>query len=306
MQLGYNMCMKCDCLIVGAGPAGLSASIFTLRAGLKTICVEALGVGGQAALSYEIANYPGFESISGFDLTERMRHQAESLGLKIVYGAVIKLEREKNHFIARLKDETITAKKVILACGSKVRKLGLKNEEKLIGRGISFCASCDGGFYRDKTVAVVGGGNTAIEDVNYLSHIASKIYLIHRSETFKANKVDVDKIKKLKNVEIITSANVVELKCKDRLQSITIDRQGEKLELQVDGLFEAIGYVPDIQFVDFELGTDEAGYIKVNKNMQTSVKNCYAAGDIVSKNFRQVITACADGATAGNSCVGVK
>lgn len=298
--------MKCDCLVIGAGPAGLSASIFTLRAGLKTICVEKLAVGGQAGLSYEIANYPGFDKISGFDLTQLMYKQAEGLGLKLVYGEVVSLEKKKNNFVAKLKNNEITAKSVILACGSKARKLELENEDKLIGRGISFCASCDGGFYKSKTVAVIGGGNTAIEDVVYLSHVAKKIYLIHRSDKFKANAIDVEKIRKMPNVEIITFAQVIKLKGEKHLESIVIDGQGKIQELKIDGLFEAIGYIPDLDYIKFDIDTDPAGYIMVNEYMQTSVENCYAAGDIVSKHFRQVITACADGATAGNSCIGVK
>ena len=162
LQLGYNKSMKCDVLIIGAGPAGLSAGIFACRAGLKTICVEKLGVGGQAALSYDIANYPGFENISGFDLTEKMHKHAKSLGLEIVYGEVLSLYKHNSKFTAKIKNNEIEANKVIIACGSKARKLELKNEEKLIGRGISFCASCDGNFYKDKVVAVIGGGNTAI------------------------------------------------------------------------------------------------------------------------------------------------
>ncbi len=298
--------MMYDCLIVGAGPAGLSASIFTLRAGLKTICIEALGVGGQTALSYEIANYPGFDTISGYDLTDKMRAQAENLGLEIKYGEVIKLEKKKTHFVAHLREEKITAQKVIIACGSKVRQLGVDGEDRLMGRGVSYCASCDGGFYRGATVAVVGGGNTAIENVRYLSKIANKIYLIHRSDRFRANKVELNEIKSLNKVEIITNANVVGLSGTDKLSMITIDRSGERQDLQVDGLFVAIGYVPNIDFVDFELEQDESGYIKVDERMQTSVDSCYAAGDIVSKHFKQVITACADGAIAGNSCIGVR
>ena len=306
MQLGYNISMKCDVLIIGAGPAGLSAGIFTSRAGLNTICVEKLGVGGQASLSYEIANYPAFQKISGFELTDKMLKHALASGMELVYGEVLSLKKEKNHFLAKLKNSEITAKKVIIACGSKVRKLGLKNEEKLTGRGVSYCASCDGNFFKNKVVAVVGGGNTAIENVTYLSPLVKKVYLIHRSEQFKANAVDVKKVGKMKNVEIVTRANVSEIIGKDKLDKIKVNIAGEIREIVLDGIFVSIGYVPDLSFCELDLECDSAGYIRVDENMNTSVKNCYAAGDIISKNFRQVITACADGAIAGNSCVGVR
>ena len=295
--------MKCDVLIIGAGPAGLTASIFTLRAGLKTICVEKLFVGGQSALTSEISNYPGFDKISGIELSERMLKQAQDLGLELVYGEVVKLTNAKSNFVAELKNDTIIAKKVIIACGCKARHLGLLNEDSLIGKGVSFCASCDGHFFKNKSVAVVGGGNTAIYDVKYLSRIASKVYLIHRNDCFKANKLDVAKIKRLKNVEIITNATVTALKGKEQLNSITINQQGLERELQVDALFEAIGYEPELNFIDFDIKLDNAGYIVTDEDRKTSVKNCYASGDIVSKRIKQIVTACADGAIAGYSCI---
>lgn len=298
--------MKCDVLIIGAGPAGLSAGVFASRAGLSTICVEKLGVGGQASLSYEIANYPGFEEISGFDLTDKMLKHALHEGMELIYGEVISLERKRKSFVAKLKNNEIKADKVIIACGSKVRKLGLKNEEKLTGRGVSYCASCDGNFFKGKTVAVVGGGNTAIENVSYLSPLVKKVYLIHRSTQFKANAVDVERISRLNNVEIITDANVSAIIGGDKLDKIQLDVSGEKRNVDIDGLFISIGYEPDTSFINFDLDRDEYGYIKVGDDMSTSVDNCYAAGDIVSKKFRQVITACADGATAGNACIGVR
>lgn len=169
--------MNSDVFIIGAGPAGLTAGIFTCRAGLSTICIEKLAIGGQASLSNDIANYPGFDSISGFDLTEKMVNQAKSNGLKLEWGTVKSLTKTKTGFSIKTQDHTYTAKKVIIATGCKTKKLGLKDEERLTGRGVSYCASCDGGFFANKVVAVVGGGNTAIGDVEYLSRLAKKFIL---------------------------------------------------------------------------------------------------------------------------------
>ena len=277
--------MKSDVLIIGAGPAGLTAGIFTCRAGLSSVCIEKLAVGGQASISHEIANYPGFEAISGFDLMDRIAKQAKSNGLRIAYGTVKSLEKSKTGFIVKTVDETFNSRKVIIASGCKTRKLGLKDEERLTGRGISYCASCDGAFFKDKVVAVVGGGNTAIGDVEYLSRLAKKIYLINRTEKFRAGEFALKKIKKLKNL-------------------VNID--GTKTKINLDGLFIAIGYEPDTSFIKFDVDTNPQGYIIVDDNMRTSVKNLYACGDIINKDFRQIVVACADGAKAGNSCIGEK
>lgn len=305
----YNIYMKSDksdVLIIGAGPAGLTAGIFTCRAGLGTTCVEKLAVGGQASLTYNVANYPGFESISGFDLTEKMANQAKSNGLKLEWGTVKSLTKTKSGFSLKTQDRTYTSKKVIIATGCKTRKLGLKDEERLTGRGISYCASCDGGFFQDKVVAVVGGGNTAITDVEYLSRLAKKIYLINRSDKFRAGDYAVDKIKKFKNLEILTNAQVVELFGDEKLDAILVkDNLGTK-KLAVDGLFIAIGSTPDLDFVKFDLKTDKAGYIVVDDNMRTNVENLFACGDITNRDFRQIVVACAQGAIAGNSAIGEK
>ena len=295
--------MNSDVFIIGAGPAGLTAGIFTCRAGLSTICIEKLAIGGQASLSNDIANYPGFDSISGFDLTEKMVNQAKSNGLKLEWGTVKSLTKTKTGFSIKTQDHTYTAKKVIIATGCKTKKLGLKDEERLTGRGVSYCASCDGGFFANKVVAVVGGGNTAIGDVEYLSRLAKKIYLINRSEKFRAGDYAVSKIKKYKNLKILTNAQVVELFGSEKLEAISVkDDEGRK-KLAVDGLFIAIGSIPDLDFVKFDLQTDPSGYIIVDDNMRTNIKNLYACGDITNGDFRQIVVACAEGAIAGNSAI---
>lgn len=296
--------MKFDVIIIGAGPAGLSAGIFAARAGLKTLCIEKLGVGGQASIAAEISNYPGLGKISGFELGQKMAEDAINCGVKIEYETVQNLSQTKTGFEVKTKHNLYTAPKVILACGAKVRNLGVDSEQKFIGRGVSYCASCDGAFFKNKTVAVVGGGNTAVGDCLYLSRLAKKVYLIHRREIFTANKLDFEKVKAAKNVEIITNATVKELQGKDTLQSVVLNHNGASKKLKVDGLFVAVGYEPDLSFVDINIKKDKFGYVLVDENKQTSVKYLYACGDITSKKFKQIITAAADGAMAGNSCVG--
>ncbi len=300
---GYNKHMKVGVVIIGGGPAGLSAGIFAGRAGLDVLCFEKLGIGGQAALSFEIANYPGFENISGFDLTAKMHKQAEKLGVKFKFETVLALKKLKTGFSVRTNVATYHAEKVIIACGCKTRKLNLPNEQKLTGKGVSYCASCDGGFFKNKIVAVVGGGNTAIEDVRYLNKLASKIYLINRSGKFKAGEFEVAKVRKLKKVSVLTDANVVKLYGDEKLSAIDVDVLGKIKHIKVDGIFFAIGSVPDLSFVKTKIETDDYGYIVVDENMKTSVDGLYACGDIISKNFRQIISACSEGAIAGNSCI---
>lgn len=298
--------MKTDVLIIGGGPAGLTAGIFTTRAGLSTVLIERLTIGGQASLTYLVENYPGFDKISGFDLTDRMAKQAEANGVDIMYGTVNSLDKSEHGFIVKTNDETYEADKVIIACGCKTRRLGLINEVELTGHGVSYCASCDGHFFKDKVVAIVGGGNSAITDVDYLSRLAKKIYLINRSEKFRAGEHQIKRVSEMKNVEILTNAQVSKLSGTNELSGIQLTQNGELIDLKVDGLFVAIGQEPYLPFLNIDIKKDSSGYILVDENMQTSEKNLFACGDIISKHFRQIITACADGAVAGNSCVGVK
>lgn len=298
--------MKTDVLIIGGGPAGLTAGIFTTRAGLSTVLIERLAIGGQASLTYLVENYPGFDKISGFDLTDRMAKQAEANGVDIVYGTVNSLDKSEHGFIVKTNDETYEADKVIIACGCKTRRLGLINEVELTGHGVSYCASCDGHFFKDKVVAIVGGGNSAITDVDYLSRLAKKIYLINRSEKFRAGEHQIKRVSEMKNVEILTNAQVSKLSGANELSGIQLTQNGEPIDLKVDGLFVAIGQEPYLPFLNIDIKKDSGGYILVDENMQTSEKNLFACGDIIGKHFRQIITACADGAVAGNSCVGVK
>lgn len=295
--------MKFDVAVIGGGPAGLSACIFATRAGLKTICIEKLAVGGQASLSYEINNYPSYNSIAGADLTYKMFEQAKQCGTEFVFKNVLQITKTKTGFTIKTRDDNYYAKKLIIACGTIPRRLDVQ-EDKYVGKGVSYCASCDGAFFKGKTVAIVGGGDSAFEYAEYLSRIVKKVYLLNRSEKFRANNLRVENARKLKNVKILTNAKVLELKGDEVLSSINIDNNGKKQNLVVDGLFVAIGHIPNLNFLNFTIDLDDNGYIKVNEYMQTSEKNVYACGDIVSKHFKQVITACADGAIAGNSVIG--
>ena len=292
--------MKFDVAVIGGGPAGLTACTFVARAGLKVICFEKLAIGGQAALSYDIANYPAFISISGFELTQKMFEQAKSHGTNFVFSCVEKIKKIKTGFSIKTKTGTYQANKLIIATGNESRKLGL-NEKQFIGKGISYCASCDGNFFKGKTVAVVGGGDSAFVYVEYLSKIAQKVYLLNRGEKFRAHSSRVEKAKKLKNVQLLKNVEVEKLIGEEVLTGVSLNNGKE---LKIDGLFIAIGHEPNLNFLDFEIELDQRGYIIVDKYMKTSESNVYACGDILSKHFKQVITACADGAIAGNSCIG--
>lgn len=295
--------MKFDVAVIGGGPAGLSACIFATRAGLKTICFEKLAIGGQASLSYDISNYPAFNSIDGFSLTQKMFEQAKQNGTEFSFKQVELIKKIKTGFSIKTKTETFNAKKIIIASGTIPRKLGF-DEDKYIGRGVSYCASCDGNFFKNKSVAIVGGGDSAFEYAEYLSRLTKKVYLLNRSEKFRANAYRVENAKKLKNFKILTSSQVINLNGEKILESIDINNNGKKQNLKVEGLFVAIGHEPNLNFLDFKIEKDKNGYIIVDESMKTSEKNVYACGDIVSKHFKQVITACADGAIAGNSCIG--
>ena len=290
--------------IIGAGPAGLTAGIYACNAGLSVICFEKLVVGGQASLTYEIVNYTGFEKITGFELANRMLKHAESAGVQIEYQKVERIKKLKNGFSVKTKQGLFKAKKVIIASGNKVRKLGLETESKFIGKGVSYCASCDGAFYKNKIVAVVGGGNSAFEYVKYLSRIAKCVYVFNRSEMFRMGEHKLNKMKQMKNVEILTNAEVKQINGNDCVECVDILVNKKKENLKVDGLFIAIGHEPDLDFVDFEIELDKHGFIKVDNEQKTSVENVFACGDIVSKKLKQIITACADGARAGNACIG--
>lgn len=293
-----------DLAIIGAGPAGLSAAIYGARARLSTVVIEKMYPGGQAAITDVIENYPGFtEGISGSELAEAMKKQAEKFGAEFLNGEVQKIERQGEKFVLHLKKETVEAKAVILAMGALARKLGVKGEKEFTGRGVSYCATCDGAFYMDRKVMVVGGGDTAIEDALFLTHFASKVIVVHRRNELRATKILQERAFNNEKIEFIWDSVVEEIKGADAVQEVVVKnvKTGEIKSVPVDGVFIAIGWDPNTAVVRDLVKLNEKGYIITDENMGTGVPGLFAAGDVREKSLRQVVTAVADGAIAAVS-----
>ena len=289
-----------DIVIVGAGTAGLSAAIYGVRAGKKVLLLEESNFGGQIVKTPEVENYPGINRISGYEFATNLFEQATSLGAEIQYEKVINIvDKEDEKIVVTEKDE-YTCKSVIIATGAKNRSLGVEREEKLIGAGISYCATCDGAFFRGKDVAVVGGGNTALEDAGFLSNYCKKVYVIHRRNQFRGEKKLLEKLSQKKNIEFVLDSKVIALNGDKKLESILVQNANtQEVEiLQVEGLFVAIGQIPDnAQFKEL-IEVDQSGYIKATENCKTKVFGIFTAGDCRTKEVRQLTTAAADGAIA--------
>lgn len=293
-----------DVAIIGAGPAGLTAGIYAVRAGLKTCIFEKLIPGGQICLTDKIENYPGFESISGAELGANMGEQAQNLGAEIFYGEVTSLELNKKIKKIITQEGTFFSKTVILTMGAHARKLELVNEEALIGRGVSYCATCDGAFYKGADVVVVGGGNTALEDALYLSGFANKVYLVHRRDIFRGEEALVNQVLKAKDkIEILFNSNVVELVANEKLKQVKVKNTltNKISTIDVQGIFVAIGRSPDTAILENQVLLNDAKYIDVNQNGETNIEGVFAAGDVTNNTLKQVVTATATGAVAGNS-----
>lgn len=292
-----------DLLILGAGPAGLTAGIYGARGGLKTVIIERKSFGGQAAITPEIENYPGYQNIDGFTLTFNMQDQAKKQGVEFVYDEVEDVILDGEIKVVKTKNSgEISAKTLIIACGAEAKKLGVDREIDLIGKGVSYCATCDGRFFKNRPVAVVGGGNTAVEDALYLSNFASEVYLIHRRDTLRASKVLGDKLASSK-VKILWDS-VVEKLDGDPLEKILVKnvKTNENTSIDVNCLFVAVGQTPSSALFDGKVAM-ENGYILADENMATNVKGVFVAGDIRKTPLRQIITACADGAIAADSAI---
>ena len=281
-----------DTIIIGAGPAGLTAGIYLSRANKKVLIMEAKAYGGAIINALNIENYPACPNISGFNLANKMYEQAKDLGCEFKFEKVVDIKNGKVKKVITNK-ETYMAKTIIIATGTTYRELGI-GEDKFIGKGLSFCATCDGNFYKEKVVAVVGGGNTAIEDALYLSNIAKKVYLIHRRDTFRAFERDTQLLKKKENVEFILNSVITKINGKDSIESIEINNKDNIL---VNGLFIAIGQDPLSSIFKKIIKVDENGYIKSN-NTLTNIRGIFVAGDVRSKKTRQLVTAVSDGAIA--------
>ncbi|MGP1544347.1 MAG: thioredoxin-disulfide reductase [Candidatus Fimenecus sp.] len=290
-----------DVIIIGGGPAGYTAAIYASRSGLDTVVLEKLSAGGQMALTTQIENYPGFpDGIDGFTLGEYMQKSAERFGAKTVIAEVFQLFLKDKIKKAETSEGSFLGKTVVFAAGADPRPLGLPNEKILIGKGINYCAACDGMAFKNKDVAVVGGGNTAVEDALLLSRICRKVVLIHRRDSLRATKVYSDKLLSTENIEVVWNSTVKELLAGERLNGIKLLnlKTGEESELTVDGVFVSIGRLPLTELVKDELELDSMGYIQANESTKTNIDGVFAVGDVRTKILRQVITAAADGAVA--------
>ena len=289
-----------DIAIVGAGPAGLTAGIYAVRANKKVIVFEALTAGGQIINTSHIDNYPVAPHITGLEFGQTLEKQAKDLDVEIEYSEVTHIVKENNRFMIRTEDETYFSRAVIIASGTSPRKLGLENEDVFAGKGISYCATCDGAFYKGKTVAVNGGGNSALHEALYLSDIAAKVYLIHRRNEFRASDNLVDKVKAKDNIELVLESSIIELLGDGHLQGIKTDT-GREIEL--DGLFVSIGRTPNTKNLIDGLELVEGDYAKANEDCHTNIPGVFVAGDVRSKELRQLVTATSDGAIAATEAV---
>ena len=294
-----------DIIVVGAGPAGMTAAIYARRAARSVLVLEAVNYGGQILNTLDIENYPVEAHISGFDFSTKVYEQAKGLGAEFVFEKAVEIRSEDAAKTVVTTKNTYTARAVILATGSENRKLGLEDEDKLVGRGVSYCATCDGNFYRNKIVAVVGGGNTALEDALYLSDLAKQVYLIHRRDSFRGEETGAARLKEKDNVEIIYNANVTKLISEKRLKAIEVTDKlnGNVRTIELNGLFIAVGRIPENQnFADL-IKLDDAGYVIAGEDCHTNIDGVFVAGDNRTKMLRQLVTATGDGAVAATEAV---
>lgn len=292
-----------DVIIIGSGPAGLSAAIYAQRALLKTVVAEKEYMGtGQIAESSRVDNYPGLFGESGYDLGEKFRTHAEQLGTEFFEGEAVKITSEDNIFtVSFTNGKQLSARAMIYAAGTYRRRLGIKGEQEFSARGISYCAVCDGAFYRGKRAAVIGGGDTALSDALYLSDIAERIYIIHRRDEFRGSEALQEKVRQKENIELIMNAIPVEFVGDKLLTGIKYQQNGEEKLLPVSGSFTAVGSIPNTEILQGIADLDNNGYIIAGENGITSAEGIFAAGDVRTKSLRQVITAAADGANCVES-----
>ena len=292
-----------DTVIIGGGPAGYSAALYAARAGLKTAVLEKFSAGGQMALTDIIENYPGFsEGIEGFELGFKMQQGAEKFGAKTIYGEVVSTDLLGDIKKITTDSETVLAKTVIIATGADPKRLGLLNEDTFLGRGVHYCAHCDGRFYKGKTVAVIGGGNSAVSDAIYLSNLAEKVYLIHRRDTLRASKIYHEIIEKIANIEFVKNTVATEILSEEKVVGLKVLNLLDNAEknLLADAVFISIGRSPNTEIFRAQPALDKFGYIVADESTKTSIKGVFAAGDVRTKALRQVVTAAADGAVAAH------
>ncbi|MBQ2871330.1 thioredoxin-disulfide reductase [bacterium] len=295
-----------DVIILGGGPAGFSAGIYAARGNVKTAIVDISMMGGQPSNYLELENYPGFDMIGGYDLMEKFEAHADKFGVeKFPMQEIQKIELSNENKKIITNDKVFNAKTVIIATGAQPQKLNIPGEKEFVGRGVSYCAVCDGAFYREKTVAVVGGGNAAVEEANYLTRFADKVYIIHRRDKLRADKIVQERAFKNPKIEFIWDSVATEITGTDTVERLLIKnvKNNELTELTVDGVFPYIGFAPNTEMVNGQVQQNEQGFIKTDEFLNTSVKGVYAIGDVRVTPLRQVITAAADGAIAAVSAI---
>lgn len=292
-----------DTAIIGAGPAGMTAAIYIGRANLSTIMIDKGAPGGQMLSTEEIENYPGFESVLGFDLGTKMFEQAKKFGAEYTFGDVKEIEDKGDHKVVKLSNKEFKAKTVIIATGARPRLLQVKGEKELIGRGVSYCAVCDGNFFRNREVVVVGGGDSAIEEALYLTKIATKVTVIHRRDELRAQKVIQERAFKNEKIEFVWNSVVEEIVGEDSVSEVRVKNvlTGEISDINAEGIFIYVGVEPFSSIVENFGVTNESGYILTDEHMETKVKGLFAAGDVREKPLRQVVTASGDGSIAAMS-----
>lgn len=296
-----------DILIIGAGPAGMTAAIYGQRGGKKTIVFDKLSYGGQVINTAEVANYPGIPNMTGLDFADKTYNQMKDLGAEMSYEEISEIRDADKPIktVITTSGKEYQCKAIIIATGSSPRPLGVENEDRFRGAGISYCATCDGAFFRDKTVAVCGGGNTALEDAEVLSDIAEKVYLVHRRDEFRADATNVKRVKSKKNVELVLDSVVTAIKGERFIQGIEVENKktGEKRELKIDGLFVAIGQMPENDIFKDVVKLNKAGYVEAGEDCLTGTDGIFTAGDCRAKKVRQITTAVSDGAIAALAAI---
>lgn len=298
--------MNYDIIVIGGGPAGITSAIYTLRADKKVLIIEKEVIGGKIASAPLVENYPGIKEINGFELSQKLREQVISLNGEIQTGEVVRIINEEKEKIVITRNKEYKCKSIIIATGTKYKKLELENEEKFIGKGISFCATCDGFFYKNKTVAVIGGGNSAIANAIELSNICKKVYLIQILDHLTAEPMLIDKLNEKKNIEIIYQASVNKILGEEKLEGIEIkenNKQDERKTITIEGMFLSIGQIPETDIFKNILKTDKYGYLYINENCMTNIQGIFAAGDCAKKKIRQLTTAVSDGTVAALNAI---
>ena len=288
-----------DIIIIGSGPAGLSAAIYAQRACLDTIVIEKNGIsGGQVLNTWEVDNYPGFPGVTGFELSRQFREHANKLGARVVQDEVVQVELSGNVKKVVCEEETYEARCVILASGAHHRTLEVPGEEELRGAGVSYCATCDGAFFRGRTVAVVGGGDAALEDAIFLARMCEKVYIVHCRDKLRGAKRQQERLQALENIEFVWNSETVAIEGNAQVEALRLrqTKTGEEKRLDVDGVFIAVGIAPESELYAGQLELDEQGYIRADESGQTSVPGVFAAGDVRTKALRQILTAASDGA----------